>query len=87
MGIGLTAGDAVAGDIGTRDRRGYSAVGDAVNVASRLQSHCKPLIMRIIATQQIATICAEDLSFVPLGNLELAGHTPVIAFGVPISSK
>ena len=87
MGVGLTAGDAVAGNIGTRDRHGYSAVGDAVNVASRLQSYCKPLAMRIIATEQIAGICAEDLSFVPLGKLELAGHTPIVAFGVPFASK
>jgi adenylate cyclase len=87
MGIGLTAGAAVAGNIGTRDRHGYSAVGDAVNVAARLQSYCKPLAMSIVATEQVARICAEDFSFSPLGKLELAGHTPVVAFGVPLSSK
>ncbi len=87
MGIGLTAGAAVAGNIGTRDRHGYSAVGDAVNVAARLQSYCKPLGMSIVATEQIARICAEDFSFSPLGKLDLAGHTPVVAFGVPLSSK
>jgi adenylate cyclase len=87
MGVGLTAGDAVAGNIGTRDRHGYSAVGDAVNVASRLQSYCKPLAMKIIATGPIAKICAENLSFVPLGKLELAGHKAVEAFGVPLSSE
>jgi adenylate cyclase len=87
MGLGLTAGDAVAGNIGTRDRHGYSAVGDAVNVASRLQSYCKPLAMKIIATGPIARICTENLSFVPLGKLELAGHTAVDAFGVPLSSE
>ena len=87
MGIGLTAGPAVAGNIGTRDRHGYSAVGDAVNVAARLQSYCKPLLMGIVATEQVARICAQDFSFAPLGKLELAGHTSVDAFGVSLSSK
>ena len=87
MGIGLSAGAAVAGNIGTRDRHGYSAVGDAVNVAARLQSYCKPLLMAIVATEQVARICANDFSFGPLGKLDLAGHTSVEAFGVPVSSK
>ncbi|HKQ25947.1 MAG TPA: adenylate/guanylate cyclase domain-containing protein [Burkholderiales bacterium] len=87
MGVGLSAGAAVAGNIGTHDRHGYSAVGDAVNVAARLQSYCKPLLMAIVATEQVARICANDFSFGPLGKLDLAGHTSVEAFGVPMSSK
>jgi class 3 adenylate cyclase len=83
MGIGLCAGDAVAGNIGTRTRYGYSAVGDAVNVAARLQSHCRRLGMKVIASDAIATAYAAELPFQPLGPLELQGHAPVLAFGVP----
>ena len=83
IGIGLTAGEAIAGNIGTTSRHGYSAVGDAVNVAARLQSMCKPLQMRIIASEPIWRLCAAELPFVALGALELAGHTPVHAYGVP----
>jgi adenylate cyclase len=83
IGIGLTAGEAIAGNIGTTSRHGYSAVGDAVNVAARLQSMCKPLQMRIIASEAIWRLCAAELPFVALGPLELAGHTPVHAYGVP----
>jgi adenylate cyclase len=83
MGIGLGAGDAVAGNIGTRTRHGYSAVGDAVNVAARLQSSCKPLGMRLIASEAIWLECSDELPFIALGMLELAGHAPVAAYGVP----
>lgn len=86
MGIGLSAGDAVAGNVGTVSRYGYSAIGDAVNVAARLQALCKPRGMRIVASEAVARICGEDLPFVALGRVELAGHAPVEAFGVPKSS-
>jgi adenylate cyclase len=83
MGIGLTAGDAVAGNLGTEIRYGYSAVGDAVNVAARLQSQCKMLGMKIIASEPVALAHAAELPFQPLGKLDLAGHVPVMAYGVP----
>jgi adenylate cyclase len=83
MGIGLAAGDGVVGNVGTATRHGYSAVGDAVNVAARLQSMCKPLGMRLIATAPIRDAAGELFAFEPLGALELAGHDPVTAFGVP----
>jgi len=86
MGVGLAAGHAVVGNVGTATRHGYSAVGDAVNVAARLQALCKPLGMRVIATTQITQSCAE-LGLIPLGQLELAGHAPVEAFGMPASES
>jgi len=86
MGIGLSAGDAVAGNVGTASRYGYSAIGDAVNVSARLQSLCKPRGMQIVASEVVARATWEELPFVALGRVELAGHAPVEAFGVPKSS-
>jgi adenylate cyclase len=86
MGIGLSAGDAVAGNVGTASRYGYSAIGDAVNVSARLQSLCKPRGMQIVASEVVARATWEELPFVALGRVELAGHAPVEAFGVRKSS-
>lgn len=82
MGIGLSAGQAVVGNVGTSVRHCYSAIGDEVNVAAKLQSHCRPLQMQIIATEALVRLCPDDSSFVDLGYLDIAGHSPVRAFGV-----
>ena len=42
MGIGVSAGEAVAGTVGTEDRMEYTVIGDSVNLAARLESNAKP---------------------------------------------
>jgi PAS domain S-box-containing protein len=42
LGIGICTGEVVVGNVGTKDRMEYTAVGDTVNVAQRLQETAKP---------------------------------------------
>jgi PAS domain S-box-containing protein len=41
FGVGINAGEAVVGNIGTEMQRNYSAIGDSVNYAKRLQENAK----------------------------------------------
>jgi len=51
IGVGLYTGEAVIGDIGTPKRKEFTAIGDTVNVASRLEGATKELKWRIAAAE------------------------------------
>jgi adenylate cyclase len=53
FGIGIHAGTAAVGTVGYRETRTLSAVGDAVNTASRLQELTKLLKVRIVVSEEV----------------------------------
>ena len=53
IGIGIHVGDAIVGNIGGANRMQYTALGDAVNLASRLQETTKELKARLLVTQEV----------------------------------
>ena len=81
LGIGVTTGDVIAGNIGSERRMHYTVVGDPVNVASRLQTAAGPgqILVDELTHERVSAIVASQ----DLGSLRLAGKSDwVHAFNV-----
>jgi adenylate cyclase len=64
FGIGIHGGEVIVGDIGYRDHMVFTALGDAVNVAARLQDMTKTLACEAIVSEEVritADLAADDL--------------------------
>ena len=81
IGIGLNAGEALCGHVGSRERHEYSAIGDVTNVASRLQSLTKEHGYRILVARAVAESLAERSALAPLGMAAVRGRAPLELFG------
>ena len=82
FGIGIHGGEVIVGDIGYRDHMVFTALGDAVNVAARLQDMTKSLACEVVvsdevrATAGIADGTEVDLSLVRLPTDALIFPSP-----------
>lgn len=62
VGCGLNTGRATAGIMGSSDKMEYTAIGDAVNFASRTESSNKPCGTDILITEDTYAILSEEIN-------------------------
>ena len=81
--VGLHFGEAVVGNFGGEGRLSYTALGDAMNCASRLEGANKHLKTIALASQD-ALVDATTLLFRPMGRIAVSGRASPVVVWEPV---
>jgi adenylate cyclase len=79
IGIGIHSGPVIVGELGYKAATSLTAVGDAVNTASRLEAMSKELDVELVISAPVAAHSGLDLAAFPRREIELRGRTGRLA--------
>lgn len=74
FGIGINGGEVIVGDIGYRDHMVFTALGDAVNVAARLQDLTKSLACEAVISDEVRATAGVAEDALPQHDVEIRGR-------------
>lgn len=87
FGVGIHGGEVIVGDIGYRDHMVFTALGDAVNVASRLQDMTKSLGCEAIVSEEVRINAGVAAAGLPQQEVAIRGRAEPLMVRVVASAK
>ena len=73
VGVGVNSGDCVVGNMGSAMRFDYTAIGDTVNLASRLEGQSKPFGVPIVLGQATALAVQDEVAVLEIDKIRVKG--------------
>jgi adenylate cyclase len=79
IGIGIHVGPTIIGEMGFAGAQAMTAIGDAVNTASRLESATKEFNCQLLISQRVAELAELDVAEATPHDVPLRGRTETVA--------
>ena len=87
FGIGIHGGEVIVGDIGYRDHMVFTALGDAVNVAARLQDMTKSIGCEVILSDEVLATAGLPADALPRQDVEIRGRNEPMSVRIVAGSN
>ena len=84
IGVGVNSGSVVAGSVGGAGRLSFSVIGDAVNLASRVEAMTRETGDPVLITEATRAGLSETIEVQPRGRMEIRGYDEPIDLFAPV---